>query len=116
MRGPLRNGSEKEKVVMAKDKIDTIENKIDAKVRDLKGHVKDAAGGLTGDIGLQADGKLDQFTAHMQEDFADLYEEGEGAVEKAVTFVRDKPLLSLGIVAVVGILLGWLFFPRRRHS
>lgn len=76
---------------MAKDKIDIIENKIDAKVRDVQGHVKDAAGGLTGDIGLQADGKLDQFTAHMQEDFADLYEEGEGVVEKAVTFVRDKP-------------------------
>lgn len=101
---------------MAKDKIDIIENKIDAKVRDVQGHVKDAAGGLTGDIGLQADGKLDQFTAHMQEDFADLYEEGEGVVEKAVTFVRDKPLLSLSIVSVAGVLLGWLFFPRRSRS
>ncbi|MFT9066859.1 MAG: CsbD family protein [Acetobacter syzygii] len=101
---------------MAKDKIDTIENKIEAKVRDAKGHVKDAAGGLTGDIGLQAEGKFDQFAGHVQEDFADLYEEGESAVEKAVTFVRDKPLFSLGIVSVVGILLGWLFFPRRNRS
>lgn len=101
---------------MAKDKIDTIENKVEAKVRDVQGHVKDAAGGLTGDLGLQAEGKFDQFAGHVQEDFADLYEEGEGVVEKAVTFVRDKPLLSLGIVSVVGILLGWLFFPRRSRS
>ncbi|CEF55446.1 CsbD family protein [Acetobacter ghanensis] len=101
---------------MAKDKIDNIENKIEAKARDVQGHVKDAAGGLTGDIGLQADGKFDQFAGHVQEDFADLYEEGESALEKAVTFVRDKPLLSLGIVSVVGVLLGWLFFPRRSGS
>ena len=72
--------------------------------------------GAADDLGLQAEGKYDQFSGMAQQEFADLYEEGEGVVEKAVTFVRDKPLLSLGIVSFVGILLGWLVFPRSKRS
>ncbi|MFT9141164.1 MAG: hypothetical protein ABF467_02730 [Acetobacter orientalis] len=30
--------------------------------------------------------------------------------------MRDKPLLSLGVVSVVGLLVGWLFFPRGKRS
>ncbi|BBC78351.1 general stress protein [Acetobacter orientalis] len=101
---------------MANDKLKTVANKVEGLAEEAKGRVKDAAGGLTGDLGLQAEGKFEQFTGHAQQDFADLYEEGEGVVEKAVTFVRDKPLLSLGVVSVVGLLVGWLFFPRGKRS
>jgi uncharacterized protein YjbJ (UPF0337 family) len=36
------------------------ENKTEGKVDDIKGRVKDAAGGLTGDSSLQAEGKIDR--------------------------------------------------------
>lgn len=36
------------------------ENKAEGKVDDIKGRVKDAAGGLTGDSSLQAEGKVDR--------------------------------------------------------
>ncbi|GAN60072.1 hypothetical protein ACI01nite_02940 [Acetobacter cibinongensis] len=101
---------------MADDKLKNVSNKVEGLVDETKGRVKDAVGGLTGDLGLQAEGKFDQFTGAAQQDFADLYEEGEGVVEKAVTLVRDKPLLSLGIVSVVGLLVGWLLFPRGKRS
>ena len=101
---------------MADDKLKTVANKVEGIADEAKGRLKDAAGGLTGDLGLQAEGKFDQFAGHMQQDFADLYEEGEGVLEKAATFVRDKPLLSLGIVSAIGLVLGWLIFPRRKRS
>jgi uncharacterized protein YjbJ (UPF0337 family) len=37
-----------------------IENSAEGKADNLKGRVKDAAGGLTGDSSLQAEGKWDQ--------------------------------------------------------
>ncbi|MBO1327233.1 CsbD family protein [Acetobacter suratthaniensis] len=101
---------------MADDKIKKLENRADGIAKDVQGHLKDAVGGLTGDVGLQAEGKFDQFAGHMQQDFADLYDEGEGVVEKVVTLVHDKPLLSLGVVSVIGIVLGWLLAPRSKRS
>ncbi|NHN85535.1 CsbD family protein [Acetobacter musti] len=99
---------------MADDKINTTKEKLEGAVDQAKGHVKDAVGGLTGDAGLQADGKVDQLAGMAREEFADLYEEGEGLIEKGVTFVRDKPLLSLGIAWFAGTLFGWCLMPRRR--
>ncbi|GBQ28669.1 hypothetical protein AA0472_2769 [Acetobacter estunensis NRIC 0472] len=101
---------------MADNSINPTEQKVEGVVDQAKGRVKDAVGGLTGDAGMQADGKVDQFAGMAREEFADLYEEGEGLIEKGVTFVRDKPLLSLGIVAAVGTFLGWLCLPRRKKA
>lgn len=36
------------------------ENRAEGKMDDIKGRVKDAAGGLTGDNSLQAEGKIDR--------------------------------------------------------
>ena len=44
-----------------------IEDSAEGKARHLKGHVKDAVGGLTGDTSLQAEGKLDQATGKVQD-------------------------------------------------
>ena len=70
----------------------------------------------TGNLGLQAEGKWCQLSGRAQQDIAGLCGGGEGVVERAVTFVRDKPLLSLGIVTFVGVLIGWLVFPRSKRS
>ena len=46
-----------------------LENSAEGKTSDLKGKVKDAAGGLTGDTSLQAEGKVDQAKGKVQDAF-----------------------------------------------
>jgi uncharacterized protein YjbJ (UPF0337 family) len=43
------------------------EDSLRGKGNDLKGKVKDAVGGLTGDSSLQAEGKLDQAKGKVQD-------------------------------------------------
>jgi len=55
---------------MAEDKDltqDGAENSAKGKSSDVKGKVKDAAGGLTGDTSLQGEGKLDQAKGKVQD-------------------------------------------------
>ena len=48
---------------------DGLEKSAEGKTSDLKGKVKDAAGGLTGDSSLQAEGKMDQAKGKVQDTF-----------------------------------------------
>lgn len=44
-----------------------LDDSAEGKARHLKGHLKDAVGGLTGDKSLQAEGKLDQASGKLQD-------------------------------------------------
>ena len=44
-----------------------IEDSVEGKTKDLTGKIKDAAGGLTGDSKLQAEGKIDQVKGKAQD-------------------------------------------------
>ena len=44
-----------------------VENSVEGKGTNLKGRLKDAAGGLTGDTSLQAEGKVDQLKGKAQD-------------------------------------------------
>ena len=44
-----------------------IENSLEGKTDDLKGRLKDAVGGLTGDESLQAEGKIDRVKGQMKD-------------------------------------------------
>ncbi|MCQ9155289.1 CsbD family protein [Acidomonas methanolica] len=92
---------------------DSTKAKAEGLLDEAKGRVKDAVGGLTGDVGMQASGKVDQLSGMAQQEFADLYEDAESRLEMATAFVQDRPLLALGIVAVIGTLIGALLFGRR---
>jgi uncharacterized protein YjbJ (UPF0337 family) len=48
---------------------DGLENSAKGKTSDVKGKVKDAVGGLTGDSSLQAEGKMDQAKGKVQDAF-----------------------------------------------
>jgi uncharacterized protein YjbJ (UPF0337 family) len=48
---------------------DGLENQLEGKGEDLKGRVKDAVGGLTGDESLQGEGKLDRLKGKIQDTF-----------------------------------------------
>lgn len=43
------------------------ENSLKGKLTDMKGRVKDAVGGLTGDTSLQGEGKIDQLKGKVQD-------------------------------------------------
>jgi uncharacterized protein YjbJ (UPF0337 family) len=49
-----------------------LENNVEGKGKDVLGRVKDAAGGLTGDTGLQGEGKLDRLEGKLQDKLGDV--------------------------------------------
>ena len=49
-----------------------LENSLEGQGKDLKGRVKDAVGGLTGDSSLQAEGKMDRLEGKVQDKLGDL--------------------------------------------
>jgi uncharacterized protein YjbJ (UPF0337 family) len=49
-----------------------VDNKLRGKGKDVKGRVKDAAGGLTGDTEMQAEGKWDRIKGKVQETAGDI--------------------------------------------
>jgi uncharacterized protein YjbJ (UPF0337 family) len=59
-----------------------IDDSTEGKINDVKGKVKDAAGGLTGDSSLQAEGKMDQFKGKVQDTL--------GKAERSVGRELDK--------------------------
>ena len=61
---------------------DGIENSVEGKAKEMKGRVKDAAGGLTGDTEMQVEGKIDQATGKVQNAFG----KAERKLDK-----RDEP-------------------------
>jgi uncharacterized protein YjbJ (UPF0337 family) len=48
------------------------ENRLRGAGNDIKGRVKDAAGGLTGDSSMQAEGKLDRLKGKVQDKVGDI--------------------------------------------
>ena len=56
---------------MARDERDLgtrgVENSAEGKAKDMKGRIKDAVGGLTGDESLQAEGKWDRVKGKVQD-------------------------------------------------
>lgn len=52
-----------------------MENRTDGAIDRIKGRVKDAAGGLTGDSGLQAEGKWDQLKGKAKDTLGEAQQE-----------------------------------------
>ncbi|WP_153142342.1 CsbD family protein [Paraburkholderia agricolaris] len=76
-------------------------NQIEGTVKDAAGKVQDAVGGLTGDLDLQAEGKVRQLAGKAQAKYGD-------SVEQVAETARNNPLGALLIAIGVGFLLGKL--------
>ena len=76
-------------------------NQLDGTLNDAAGKVQDAAGGLTGDLDLQAEGKARQVAGKVQAKYGD-------SVEQIAETARNNPLGALVIAVGVGFLLGRL--------
>ncbi|QQC65882.1 CsbD family protein [Paraburkholderia ginsengisoli] len=77
------------------------ENQLDGTLKDAAGKVQDAVGGLTGDLDLQAEGKVRQLSGKAQAKYGE-------SVEQIADVTRNNPLGALLIAAGVGFLLGRL--------
>jgi len=55
-----------------------IDNSLEGKAKDLKGRVKDAIGGLTGDSSLQGEGKMDRLEGNLQDKLGDVQRKLDG--------------------------------------
>ena len=91
------------------------ENTAEGAVTEGVGKLKDAAGGLTGDTGLQGEGKVDQLTGKAQREFGDTLDDAQDQLEGIVSTIRDRPLLAVGVAAGAGFLLGLLLIPSRKR-
>jgi uncharacterized protein YjbJ (UPF0337 family) len=49
-----------------------LEDNVEGKTKDIVGRIKDAAGGLTGDSSLQAEGKMDRLEGKLQDKLGDV--------------------------------------------
>lgn len=89
-------------------------NTVEGVVTEGVGKAKDATGAITGDLGLQAEGKVDQLTGKAQRTFGDTIEEAQDQIEGAAEMVRTNPFAAIGIAAAAGFLLGLLVVPGRK--
>ena len=59
-----------------------LENQVEGTAKDLKGRVKDAAGGLLGDSSLQGEGKLDRMEGKLQEKLGEVQSDVDRGLDK----------------------------------
>ncbi|UMM63605.1 CsbD family protein [Aristophania vespae] len=91
---------------------ESIGKKAEGLLDEAVGRTKDAAGGLTGDMGMQLGGKKDQLSGKAQQEFADLYDANESKLEAATSFIQDHPVMALLIATVLGLVIGRVFFKK----
>lgn len=91
----------------AKDNLHDLKNDAKDAYHDLKNDTKDNIHDLKNKADEHFPGfkdKAEDFTATAEDEFNRLYGD-EGKLESLVNFVRDRPILSLGVAVAVGIIL-----------
>ncbi|WP_439477536.1 CsbD family protein [Brevundimonas sp.] len=95
------------------------DQRIDGAATELEGNVQNGLGRLTGDAGLQLDGRLNEVKGKALDAYGRVIDGLDGLVGKApaqyqdkarqgLDFARRKPLLTTGIVAGLAVLLSGL--------
>jgi len=76
------------------------ESKVEGVFRNAAGRVQDAAGGLAGDAGLQARGKVNQAAGEAQQIYGD-------TVDRVKDFAVEQPGKALAAALGLGVLIGF---------
>ena len=88
------------------------EDRIEGAASNLGGKLKDAVGGLAGDAGLQAQGKVDQISGRVQNAYGSARDAvGDGAstlADQVEGFVQEQPVLALLGAATIGFVFARL--------
>ena len=101
------------------------EQQIAGLAREGLGRVEDGAGGLAGDVGLQAKGKLNEAAGAIQRTLGDVQGQaerllgeaqvkGQEARDEVDAFVRRSPWASVAIAAGIGLAAGLALKSRRK--
>ena len=101
------------------------EDRIEGTAKKGFGHVQDAVGGLIGDNGTQAKGKLNQAAGSVQDAYGKVLDQAQDAVGQAKDvaqdvygeieqFVSDQPYLAVAAGVGVGLVLGLLLSGGRK--
>ncbi len=77
------------------------DNQFEGAARNIGGKVQDAVGGLTGDAGMQARGKVNQAAGQAQQMYG-------AAVDDLKTFTTEQPMTALLAAMGVGVVLGFI--------
>jgi uncharacterized protein YjbJ (UPF0337 family) len=95
-------------------------DRIEGAATNAMGHVQDGFGGLVGDQQTQAKGKLNQAAGTLQANYGKAVEQAQAAFDQAKdkteTYVREKPMVALGIVGGASLLLGMLLRGGRKRA
>lgn len=97
-------------------------DQISGTARSIGGHIEEAAGAVTNDRSLQADGVVDQVMGAAQNLYGDAKDTVRSTVDKvspvardgldrAVTLTRDNSLLAMLAAGAVGFALAVAFRP-----
>jgi uncharacterized protein YjbJ (UPF0337 family) len=95
------------------------DDRVGGLVKEGIGRVQDAAGGLVGDTGTQAKGKLNEVAGSVQNAYGQVKDQAQDALEQAKdnaqsaygsleSYVRNQPIPAMAIGVGVGLLLGIL--------
>ncbi|MEO5938953.1 MAG: CsbD family protein [Sphingomonas sp.] len=85
------------------------EDTMGGEARDIAGKVKETAGNVTGDTGLQGDGLLDQLAGKAQKAMGSARDaigpNGDALAQKATDFAKKRPFAVAALLGVLGIAL-----------
>jgi uncharacterized protein YjbJ (UPF0337 family) len=84
------------------------EERIEGRVRQGIGRAQDAVGGLTGDAGMQARGKLNQLVGDAQHRLGDVRERAQGQYRQVEAYTLEHPAQALAISFGLGVAVGVL--------
>lgn len=93
---------------MSKHDIDDLKHKADDMLEEGKKKIKETAA----KVGATATDRFDDLSDIAEEEFARIYGESETKLEAVVGFVKNRPLLSLGIAAFLGFVVTRIFRSR----
>ncbi|WP_277184715.1 CsbD family protein [Caballeronia sp. BR00000012568055] len=78
------------------------QDQLEGAAQQVAGKVQDAVGALTGDAGLQGEGKLRQAAGNLQQSYGQ-------TVDNVRLAVANQPIQGVLIAAAVGFVLGALW-------
>jgi ElaB/YqjD/DUF883 family membrane-anchored ribosome-binding protein len=80
--------------------------KVKGAAKEAAAKVEGAAGVLSGDAGLELNGRIDELAGVAQKSFGEAVEMGEQAVTRVRDFVEEEPWKAVAIAAAIGLLIG----------
>jgi uncharacterized protein YjbJ (UPF0337 family) len=84
------------------------EKRIEGIVEHAAGAVQDTVGGLIGDSGTQAKGKLRQAAGTLKNAYGTAVDEARDISDTVGQTVEKRPLAALLTVGAVGFFIGWM--------